>query len=81
MCILDIGLPEMDGYELARRLRSDPDTAACVLIAVTGYGQARDREAAIEAGFDHHLVKPVDGERLFNILGDIETVSRKLVLK
>lgn len=56
---LDIGLPGMDGYELARRLRTMPETAGCTLVALTGYGQAEDRQRADEAGFDYFLVKPV----------------------
>jgi CheY-like chemotaxis protein len=72
VCVLDIGLPEMDGNELARRLKSRPETAKSVLIAVTGYGQAHDRESALAAGFDHHLVKPVDGTKLLQILGELQ---------
>ncbi len=56
---LDIGLPDMDGYELARRLRAIPETAGAMLVAVTGYGQTDDRERARQAGFDRHVVKPV----------------------
>ncbi len=62
--ILDIGMPTMDGYELARRLRARPATAAAILIALTGYGHASDRELALSAGFDHHFVKPVPMEKL-----------------
>lgn len=58
--ILDIGLPDMNGYELARQLRQDPKTAGSIFIALTGYGQAHDRLLSERAGFDHHLVKPVD---------------------
>ncbi len=58
--LLDIGLPEIDGYELARRLRALPGRAHVRFIALTGYGQAEDRQRAREAGFDAHLVKPVD---------------------
>ncbi|MGV3742740.1 MAG: PAS domain-containing protein, partial [Burkholderiaceae bacterium] len=68
VCILDIGLPEMDGNELARRLRAQPETAKTVLIALTGYGQEQDRKNALEAGFAHHLVKPVDTGELTAIL-------------
>ncbi len=57
---LDIGLPGMDGYEIARRLREFPETARSRLIALTGYGQASDREQSKAAGFDAHVVKPVD---------------------
>ena len=66
--ILDIGLPDMDGNELARRLKAGPRTAHMVLIAVTGYGQESDRAKAMAAGFDHYLVKPVDTARLMEIL-------------
>jgi PAS domain S-box-containing protein len=58
--LLDIGLPEMDGYEVARRMRAMPELAGVRLIAVTGYGQAEDRKRTREAGFDDHLTKPVD---------------------
>jgi CheY-like chemotaxis protein len=68
VCILDIGLPDMDGNELARRLRQHPDTAGALLIAVTGYGSERDKENALAAGFDHHLVKPVDSTMLAALL-------------
>jgi CheY-like chemotaxis protein len=68
LCLLDIGLPEMDGYELARRLRRHPATAGATLVAVTGYGQDQDRRNSAQAGFDHHLVKPVDMAALEKIL-------------
>jgi CheY-like chemotaxis protein len=59
VALLDIGLPAMDGYELARRLREMPQWRDVRLIAVTGYGQNSDRKRSLEAGFDHHLVKPI----------------------
>jgi PAS domain S-box-containing protein len=62
--LLDIGLPEMNGYELARRLRTDPRWRGIRLIALTGYGQTEDRQRVREAGFDDHLVKPVDVDAL-----------------
>ena len=66
--LLDIGLPELDGYQLAGRVRALPHLSATRLIAVTGYGQAEDRQRARAAGFDDHLVKPVDLPALDRIL-------------
>jgi CheY-like chemotaxis protein len=71
VCLLDIGLPEIDGSELARRLRAQPENLSAVLIAVTGYGHESDRISAPSSGFDHHLVKPVDTTRLLSILSAI----------
>jgi PAS domain S-box-containing protein len=71
VCLLDIGLPEIDGNELAQRLRADPATAGAVLIAVTGYGQEKDLAQSQAAGFDHHLVKPVDTRALAAILATV----------
>jgi signal transduction histidine kinase/ActR/RegA family two-component response regulator len=68
VCLLDIGLPDMDGAELARRLRALPQTAHALLVAVTGYGQDSDRARTREAGFDHHLVKPIDLDKLHAVL-------------
>jgi len=68
ICLLDIGLPDMDGIELARRLRALPINSHALLIAVTGYGQDSDREQTLAAGFDHHLVKPLDIQQLSAIL-------------
>jgi signal transduction histidine kinase/ActR/RegA family two-component response regulator len=65
---LDIGLPKLNGYGLARRLRAHAATRDCVLIAVTGWGQERDRELARDAGFDHHMVKPVEPAQLHALL-------------
>lgn len=58
--LLDLGLPGMDGFEVARRLRANAEWASVCLVAVTGYGREADRERARQAGFDHHMVKPVD---------------------
>ena len=69
--LLDIGLPKMDGYEVARRIRLAPQLATTPLIALTGYGQESDRQRSREAGFDHHLVKPVDFENLLRILATV----------
>jgi CheY-like chemotaxis protein len=60
VALLDIGLPGMNGYELARRLREQSHLAGITLVAVTGWGQREDRQQSQEAGFDHHLIKPVD---------------------
>jgi CheY-like chemotaxis protein len=62
----------MDGYELARRLRSQPDNADAMLVALTGYGQHQDREQAEQAGFDHHLVKPADLNQVNEVLAQAE---------
>jgi CheY-like chemotaxis protein len=68
VCVLDIGLPDMDGNELARRLRQQPETARSTLIAVTGYGQDQDRDTALNAGFDHYFAKPIDSAKLAGLL-------------
>jgi len=68
VCLLDIGLPDLDGYELARRIRAAPLGQRARLVAITGYGDEQARQRAIDAGFDHHFVKPVGTERLLALL-------------
>lgn len=75
VCILDIGLPEMDGLELATRLRAQPETASALLIAVTGYGRDEDRKQTQAAGFAHHLVKPADIKLLASIIARVKIGS------
>jgi two-component system, sensor histidine kinase len=80
VAIIDIGLPGIDGYEVARRMRDRPNGRAMLLLALTGYGSPGDYERSAKAGFDHHLVKPVDLDELARLLGgqhaDI-TVARR----
>jgi signal transduction histidine kinase/ActR/RegA family two-component response regulator len=75
---LDIGLPHVNGYDLAAGLRAAPATANAVLTAVTGWGQQADRDRARAAGFDYHLVKPVDFEMIYRILERTAALSAKL---
>ncbi|HVE65441.1 MAG TPA: ATP-binding protein [Thermoanaerobaculia bacterium] len=74
--LLDIGLPGMDGFEVARRLRADSSLSAALLIAVTGYGQEADRTRALEAGFDHHMLKPIDFARLETLLASSRSAEK-----
>lgn len=74
VCLVEIGLPVIDGNELARRIRSHPENASAVLIAVTGYGQESDRLSTHAAGFDHHFVKPIDTKALASILSTMTAV-------
>jgi two-component system CheB/CheR fusion protein len=69
--LLDLGLPQIDGYELARRLRADPVTREAVLIALSGYGQPEHLVRSREAGFDHHLVKPAEPRTLSDLLNSL----------
>ena len=71
VALIDIGLPGMDGYEVARRLRAAPGGRRVGLIAITGYGQAEDQRRAYEAGFDAHLTKPVAPERLRQVMAGL----------
>jgi CheY-like chemotaxis protein len=71
MVFLDIGMPGMDGHEVARRMRQQPGLEAVVLAALTGWGQQADRLRSKEAGIDHHLVKPVDSQALEDVLGSL----------
>jgi CheY-like chemotaxis protein len=64
----DIAMPQVDGYQLAHQVRSDPLFDRVVLIALTGYGEDSDRQLAREAGFQHHLVKPVSIQSLESVL-------------
>jgi two-component system CheB/CheR fusion protein len=77
--LLDIGLPGMDGYEVARQLRLDPDCTDTVLVALTGYGQSSDRHQTRDAGFDQHLIKPVDTGALRELLATIEPRANRRV--
>jgi CheY-like chemotaxis protein len=69
--LLDIGMPGMDGYEVARRIRSRHPERRTALVALTGWGQDKDRERAREAGFDRHLVKPVEIDALQVLLSSL----------
>ncbi|HEX5128470.1 MAG TPA: response regulator, partial [Usitatibacter sp.] len=70
---LDLGMPGMDGYEVARRVRKHPELRRTVLAALTGWGQDEDRRRTAEAGFDHHLVKPPDPESVIKLLNSLST--------
>ena len=70
IALLDIGLPLMDGYELARRIRNEPRLSGIRLVSITGYGQHSDKVRAQEAGFDVHLVKPVDLVVIERVIAD-----------
>jgi len=71
LMLVDIGLPGIDGYEVARRARQVPELRDVPLVALTGYGQDEDRRRALEAGFDHHLTKPVDPARLRKLVATL----------
>jgi CheY-like chemotaxis protein len=71
--LIDIGLPTMDGYEVATRIRRIPGMSNAVLVALTGYGATRDKEHAISVGFDHHMTKPVDLRLVQALLADAGT--------
>jgi CheY-like chemotaxis protein len=74
--LLDIGLPEMDGYEVAKRIRQQPTLTNVVLVALTGYGQETNRQRSQEAGFDHHLVKPADFQKVQQILATVSQMAK-----
>jgi CheY-like chemotaxis protein len=76
LVFLDIGMPGMDGYEVARRLKSEPHLRSATLIALTGWGQEEDRRRSAEAGFDRHLVKPVDAKMLLALLREVCSESQ-----
>jgi CheY-like chemotaxis protein len=71
VALIDIGLPDVDGYEVARRLRAAPGGRRMCLVAITGYGQAEDQRRAYDAGFDAHLTKPVAPERLKQVMAGL----------
>ena len=74
--LLDIGLPKLDGHEVAQRLRQEPWGRPMVLIAVTGWSDETDRAKSRAAGFDHHLVKPLDTAHLAQLLDAVERSAR-----
>ena len=74
--LLDVGLPHMNGYEVARCLRRQPETAKVFLVALTGYGQEEDRRRSKEAGFDVHVLKPLGMDVLKSILAQSESAAR-----
>jgi DNA-binding response OmpR family regulator len=73
LALIDLGLPEMDGHELARRFQSDKDLRSIRLVAVTGYGQEAERKRALAAGFSEYLTKPVGFERLCEVVEALAT--------
>ncbi|HYD48676.1 MAG TPA: response regulator [Terriglobales bacterium] len=75
--LVDIGLPGIDGYEVARRVRRDPDLCHIILVALTGYGCDDDKREAAAAGFDRHMVKPVDPDALQELITGFAGASPK----
>ena len=74
--LLDLGMPKLNGYDVCRRIREQEWGADMLIIALTGWGQAEDRQRTKEAGFDHHLVKPVDVAKLNELLDDASVRRR-----
>jgi CheY-like chemotaxis protein len=77
MILIDIGLPGMDGYEVARRMRKDPKLRETVLVALTGYGRDEDKRQAIAAGFNHHLTKPVEFDKLQALVSGLSRMAQQ----
>jgi CheY-like chemotaxis protein len=75
--LLDIGLPRMNGYEAAKRIREQSGSDEVAIVALTGWGQEKDKQLASEAGFDHHLTKPVEPATLTNLLAAIAATSQR----
>jgi CheY-like chemotaxis protein len=75
--LVDIGLPGMDGYEVARRVRQDPKLQRTVLVALSGYGREEDKREAAAAGFHHHLTKPVEFDKLQGLVSGVSRTGRK----
>lgn len=73
--LMDIGLPGMDGWQVARQLRQQQGDEKVVLVAITGHGEAEDRRRSREAGFNHHLVKPIDPDVLQQFLSNLESLT------
>jgi CheY-like chemotaxis protein len=71
VALLDVGLPELDGFEVAKRIRQQPILKKVVLVAMTGYGKESDRQRSQEAGFDHYLIKPTKFEKVQEILASV----------
>ena len=76
VALVDIGLPGLDGYEVAREIRAADSTDAVFLVALTGYGQPLDRRRALESGFNEHLVKPLNHEKLLRLMASLEGPPR-----
>ena len=76
LVVLDIGLPGMDGHEVAHRLRQTPGLEGAWLVALTGYGQQSDIQLSLDAGFDHHVVKPADPQKLRTLLASLSHQAR-----
>jgi CheY-like chemotaxis protein len=72
-CVDPIGMPNMDGYEVARRLRNETWAQNSILVALTGWGQHDDRRRSAEAGFNHHLVKPLELKSLSEVLANLKS--------
>jgi CheY-like chemotaxis protein len=79
VALMDIGLPKLDGHEVCRRVREQPWGKEIVFIALTGWGQADDRRRSREAGFNGHIVKPVDYDKLLNLLSELTSGSETRV--
>ena len=75
--LLDIGLPKLNGFEVARKIREQPWGQAMVLVALTGWGQDEDRRRSHEAGFNHHLTKPIDPLALTDLLARLPLAQSK----
>ena len=79
IALLDIGLPGIDGYDVAREIRGADSTDAVYLVALTGYGQPLDRRRALESGFNEHLVKPLNREKLLRLMASLEAPAPRSV--
>ena len=79
--LMDIGLPMLNGFDAARRMRDQPGGNGMVIVALTGWGQEEDRRRSQEAGFDHHIVKPVDPFALEKLLDGLETTTSRTLLE
>jgi CheY-like chemotaxis protein len=78
VAVIDVGLPGLNGYEVARRFREEPDSSAVVLVALTGYGTPEAQERSRKSGFNYHLIKPANGEALEEIMREAASSRKRM---